>query len=310
MVTYNHERFIAQAIDSVLMQKTDFDYELVIGEDCSKDKTREIVIDYQKKHPDKIKLLLPESNLGAAFNFVQTLKSCRGEYIALLEGDDYWTNPLKLQKQVDFLETHADCVICFHTVNFFYEDTEKKSYSSPEAGQKEISTIDDLFKKHNFLATCSTMLRNRLFDEFPKWYFLAPMGDYYLYLLYAQYGNIGYINEVMAAYRKHEGGTWSTATNKENIIKTITNIIEYHIIFNAYTNYRYKKQIKNCISHFFIEQIKEYQKTEDTENLKSVLKKFKNEFSLVGFIRAIILLNHPKIYKYIVYLVKPFKKKI
>lgn len=96
MITYNHEKFISQAIESVLMKKTNFDYELVIGEDCSTDRTRKICIDYRKEYPDKIKLLLRESSLGIHRNFVDTLKECTGEYIVLLEGDDYWTETYML----------------------------------------------------------------------------------------------------------------------------------------------------------------------------------------------------------------------
>ena len=105
MITYNHERFIAQAIESVLMQQTDFAVELVIGEDCSTDGTRAIVRDYGERYPERIRLLLPEHNLGMMPNFVATLKACRGQYVASVEGDDYWTDPHKLQKQVDFLES-------------------------------------------------------------------------------------------------------------------------------------------------------------------------------------------------------------
>jgi glycosyltransferase involved in cell wall biosynthesis len=102
MITYNHEKFIAQAIDSILMQQTDFEYEIVVGDDFSKDRTRAILDNYKKKHPSKIKLLFPDRNLGMHRNFIQTLNSCQGQYVALLEGDDYWTSPYKLQKQVDF----------------------------------------------------------------------------------------------------------------------------------------------------------------------------------------------------------------
>src|SRR5687768_16687744 len=106
MITYNHEAFVAQAIESVLMQKTDFDFELVIGEDCSTDKTREIVNGYKSKYGERIRVLLPAKNLGINRNLKQTLLACQGRYIALLEGDDYWTSSLKLQKQVNFLDTH------------------------------------------------------------------------------------------------------------------------------------------------------------------------------------------------------------
>ena len=115
-ITYNHEKYIAQAIESVLIQEVNFDYELVIGEDCSTDKTREIVIDYQRKYPHKIRLLLNEKNLGMHRNFAQTYHACRGQYIAVLEGDDFWTSPHKLQKQVDFLDNNPDFAICFHNM--------------------------------------------------------------------------------------------------------------------------------------------------------------------------------------------------
>ena len=100
MVTYNHEKFIAKALDSVLMQRTDFDYEIVIGEDCSSDNTRNIVIEYKRRYPDNIVLFLNEKNLGMYGNCSQVFQACQGEYIAVLEGDDYWTSPDKLQKQV------------------------------------------------------------------------------------------------------------------------------------------------------------------------------------------------------------------
>ena len=101
-ITYNHEQFIAQAIESWLMQKTSFEIEIIIGEDCSTDNTRAIIEKYRKLHPDLIKLIISESNVGMMPNFIRTLAACRGKYIALCEGDDYWTDPYKLQKQVDF----------------------------------------------------------------------------------------------------------------------------------------------------------------------------------------------------------------
>ena len=100
MLTYNHEKYIAQAIESVLMQETDFHYEIVIGEDCSTDRTREIVIEYQKKYPDKIRTLLHAKNIGGNANYRQTYSECNGDYIAFLEGDDFWIDRKKLQKQI------------------------------------------------------------------------------------------------------------------------------------------------------------------------------------------------------------------
>src|SRR6185436_18390622 len=122
MIAYNIERFIGQAIDSVLMQRADFDYEIVIGEDCSTDGTRDIVRQYAAEHPSKIRPILRVNNLGMNANFVATLQECRGTYIALLDGDDYWTSPYKLQRQVDFLDNHPEYSISFHNVTIVYED--------------------------------------------------------------------------------------------------------------------------------------------------------------------------------------------
>lgn len=114
MITYNHEKYIAEAIESALMQKTSFKYEIVIGEDCSTDQTRETVLEYATRYADKVKPIYQERNVGANKNAASVREACKGKYIALLEGDDYGIDPLKLQKQVDFLEAHPDFSICFH----------------------------------------------------------------------------------------------------------------------------------------------------------------------------------------------------
>ena len=114
MITYNHEKYIAEALDSILMQKTDFDFDIVIGEDCSTDATRRIVLEYSRKYPDKIKLLLHNVNVGFISNMMYVLEACTGKYVAMCEGDDYWTDPFKLQKQVDFLEANKEYMLATH----------------------------------------------------------------------------------------------------------------------------------------------------------------------------------------------------
>ena len=114
MLAYNQEAFIREALESVLAQQTTFDFEIVIGEDCSTDTTRSIIQSYQAAHPGKIRGLYRAENVGMIENFIQGYRACQGEYIAMLEGDDYWVDPCKLQKQVDFLESHPDFSICFH----------------------------------------------------------------------------------------------------------------------------------------------------------------------------------------------------
>jgi len=243
MITYNHEKFVAQAIDSILMQKVDFDYEVVIGEDCSTDNTREIVIDYKRKFPDRIRLLLHQNNLGGRKNFAQALKTCRGEYIAMLEGDDYWTSPHKLQKQVDFLDSHPECAICFHSVRELYEDGSRTSWIFLPPGKKEIYTLEDLLER-NLMATLSMMFRNGLFGELPTWFYGTRMGDWPLNILNAQYGKIGYIDEVMGVYRVHNGGVWSS----NELIRKLQGEVEAYRFINSHFNFRYNKFIRSHIS--------------------------------------------------------------
>lgn len=206
--TYNHEPFIAQAIESVLAQDLDFGYEQVIGEDCSTDRTREIVLDYQGRYPDRVRVLLREENLGGRRNLVETFRACRGEYIAWLEGDDYWTSPQKLQKQVAFLDAHPGYAICFHDVRKKYEAGAIEPRKPSRLAYQASYTLEDLLER-NFIRTCSVLYRNGLFDDFPDWFNTTPTGDWPLHVLNALHGDIGYIDEVMAVHRVHTGSLWS-----------------------------------------------------------------------------------------------------
>ena len=221
MITYNHERFIAQALDSILMQRVDFDYEIVVGEDCSTDATREILLEYQHKFPDRIRLLLPDKNLGMLGNFAATLNECHGDYIALLDGDDYWTSPDKLQRQVAYLDAHPECSACFHNVLITHEGAPEKDrlFHEPPLANS-FYALDEILTSH-FIPCCSTFFRARLFSGFPEWYPKMPMQDWPLHILNAEHGTYGYINEVMAAYRVHGGSVWSNRKRLEVLEKTI-----------------------------------------------------------------------------------------
>lgn len=257
MITYNHEKFIAQAIESVLAQEVDFEYELVIGEDCSPDRTREIVIDYHQKYPTKIRPLLHKKNLGGRGmnNFVTTFHACQGQYIAILEGDDYWTNPQKLQKQVNFLDSHPDVAICFHNVRTFYQDGSQEPHNLRPANQKEISTLEDLFVA-NFIPSCSVVFRRGLVNDFPDWFYTLEMGDWPLHILNAEHGktwaeggNIGYINEVMATYRIHRGGVWSSESKQRRLHA----YLEMFEQLNPYFDYKYDRHIRASISKYSLD---------------------------------------------------------
>jgi len=143
--TYNHEHYIAQAVESALMQKAQFDYEILIGEDCSSDSTRKIVCEYAARNPSRIRLLLHPSNVGGPASFKQLLAESRGEFVSILEGDDYWTCPDKLQKQVSFLDQHPECALCFHNALRIYEDGSRVPVVYTGAGQTRISALEDLW---------------------------------------------------------------------------------------------------------------------------------------------------------------------
>ena len=207
MITYNHEMFIEKAIEGVLMQKTNFPVELVIGEDCSTDRTREICLKYKNEYPDRIKLLLREKNLGIMGNFIDTLQSCTGRYIALCEGDDYWTDPYKLQKQADFLDANAGFSICFHSVKVL-----KRNRLRRDKITRDVPETTDIYTlaEGNYIHTPSVMYRRRgeVLKEFEKAAGLS-VGDYVLHMFHARYGKIKKIPDAMAVYRIHEGGVWS-----------------------------------------------------------------------------------------------------
>lgn len=216
MLTYNHKSFIAQAIESVLAQETDFPFEIIIGEDESQDGTREICIAYAERYPEKIRLFLRSrkdviyinDRATGRFNLIESLKATRGKYIAMCEGDDYWTDPHKLQKQVDFMEAHPECSMCFHDVRIVSEDGTcvLESYRPPD--RKALYTLDDIVERC-FIQTCSVMLRNGLVRDYPSWSYEFPNGDWITFVMSAQHGDIGYLDTQMASYRLHQGGIWT-----------------------------------------------------------------------------------------------------
>jgi glycosyltransferase involved in cell wall biosynthesis len=245
MTTYNHERYVKQAIQSVLMQKTKFEYELVIGEDCSTDRTREIIIDLQRRYPDRIMLFPRERNLGGNENFILALQACRGQYVAILEGDDYWTSADKLQRQVDFLDAHPDFSICFHAVRRISEDPniQARVYRSP---RKRVFTLEDILLT-NFIPTCSVMFRNGLITEIPDWLPSLKATDWAWHILNARHGKVGLINESMGVYRLHAAG----ATRSMKYMEWIPEYIKILELVNAELGFRYDKTVRSALCAWY-----------------------------------------------------------
>lgn len=208
IITYNQKDFVRQCIDGVLMQETTFDYELVIGDDFSTDGTRELILEYANNYPNKIQLNLRNKRgkgVPGKENFLTTLALCKNKYVSLCDGDDYWTDPHKLQKQVDFLEANPDYAICAHNVQILSQNGTVKSEIKKSV--IENATIGDLANGMS-IYTPSCVFRNGLFGELPSWFIDCPVGDYALHMLNAQYGKIKILPDIMAVYRLHSSSSW------------------------------------------------------------------------------------------------------
>lgn len=216
LTTYNQERYVGIAIESVLAQVVDFPMELVIADDCSTDRTRGICREYQQKYPQRIRLIERETNLGAVPNYLETFQACAGDYVAFLEGDDFWTDPRKLQKQVEFLDTHPDFAICCHNVSVVDEHGGVKQDLLLH-GVPEVSTVEDLCRGHDYISTPSCMVRNHLLKEIPRWLYALEGCDWPLDILHAEKGKIRFFKEPMAAYRIHPAGIWSKYGDMEKL---------------------------------------------------------------------------------------------
>lgn len=258
--TFNHGKFIAQTLDGILAQKTDFDIEIIIGDDASTDDNSLIISSYQQRFPKIIKSFLHKKNLGPSeprmmggkHNVAFLFGKARSEYIALCEGDDYWTDELKLQKQVDFLDKNPDYALVHHQMGVVYEDSSPTHSFNPE-NQRHTSSLTDLLADESwFLGTASTVFRNTIRGVFPEWWMQTASGDLGIFILTTQYGKIKYLPETMAAYRKHSGGMTTIHTPEnvaflENRVKLFSDLTtyfngRYDDILNRTTD-KYQRQI-------------------------------------------------------------------
>jgi len=213
-MAYNQEAYIAQCMESVLEQETDFPVQHLVLDHCSRDGTQDIIAEYALRHPSIRPLLLssriPGQNVHALFS------RCRSEFAALCDGDDYFTDPHKLQQQVDLMRSNPECSLCFHPVRVLYEDEPDRVRSYPPLevlprGVRPFYYLSDLVK-FNFIQTNSALYRWRFTEGIPDWFRadLCP-GDWYWHLLHAERGKIGFINKEMSVYRRHKGGVYYLA---------------------------------------------------------------------------------------------------
>jgi hypothetical protein len=206
--TYDHAPFIAQAIESVLIQRTGFPFELVVGEDCSSDGTRAIVEGYGSRYPEIVRPVLPERNVGHGEMLRRALAATRGELIAYLDGDDYWTSRDKLAKQVDFLRANPECHDCFHDVSLVYDEAGVPSGTVTPRLAEEHFEIEQILMEC-FVPAPAMMFRRSVFEELDPEAFDSAWLDWLIHVQAATHGPLGYLPEALAAYRVHQGGMFS-----------------------------------------------------------------------------------------------------
>ncbi len=239
LITYNHQKFIKDAIEGVLDQKVNFTWKLIIADDYSTDGTREILLDYKEKYPDVIHLIFQEKNVGAERNWIELMAYPKSKYIAYFEGDDHWTNPLKLQKQIDFLENNPDYSLICHNamVNNLFDGTQKLFNTKFE---KNTFTTKDLILKSWFVPSASIVFRNENF-KLPRW--SNVNGDLTMLLINSLNGKIFYIDEVMSVYNFATSSSASQGLLSQNKAKRLFRMYnnKFRLLnqFDKYTNFKF-----------------------------------------------------------------------
>jgi glycosyltransferase involved in cell wall biosynthesis len=290
LIVYNHEKYIADAIEGALIQKLDCDYEIVISEDCSTDNTRAIVEEYQKKHPDKIKLYLNEKNLGLMGNWRASLERCQGEYIAILEGDDFWTNPNKLQKQVDFLDNNPGFSLIVHNTDIVDQNKNFIRTQCPK-NHPDIITTEKMFEGKSF-ATCSIVFRSSILNKLPNWFWNLEAADWTLPVFCAVNGKVKYFSEIMASYRKqNQGAAYNQKLIAENEGHDFFRFVEDEVFkkcdsLNKHFNFKYDKPLRKTKLYWYNNLVDKYYYANDKKNAKKNARILLKEIVLLFYWRS------------------------
>lgn len=308
---YNHEKYIRSALDSFLMQKTNFKYEILINDDASTDSTAEIIREYEEKYPNIIKPIYQVENqysqgIKIEPNFLYP--NARGKYIALCNGDDYWTEENKLQMQVDFLEKNEDYSLSVHPS---YCENENKSLKSPvdiRGYFKDTSfDINKYIKDYQmsncniFFQTSSMVFRkkyvDKLIEEKPDFYYCSNIGDINLEMYLLLHGKAFYHDKYMSVYRNNVPGSWTVREYKDKQEKTLKNMRNIFDNFNKYTDLYYNKVLQKIITSF------DFGIHLTNEEYKEVIKKeYKEDFKKLGYRARISIRAHVLFPKFMSYL--------
>ena len=222
--TFNHEGYVAQALDGFLRQKTDFEFEILVHDDASTDGTVSIIKEYEYKYPSLIKPIYQSENQYSKGVKIWPLNEARaqGKYVALCEGDDYWTDPTKLQRQVDFMEAHPSYTLCVHSAMKVRPDRSPVGEMRAAASDQTL-TIDDILKTRKEFATASMLFPSRFSTQLPDYFYAAPVSDRPLALFLASQGEVHYIDRPMSAYRINAVNSWTLKIREDHAMRVSYN---------------------------------------------------------------------------------------
>lgn len=302
-MTYNHEKYIRQCLEGFINQQTNFDFEVLINDDASTDSTASIIREYEKKYPDIIKPVYQSENLYSKHYPIiggVLLPRAKGKYIALCEGDDWWSDTRKLQKQYDSMESHPDSYMCAHNVMRCNEDGTFSGTFQPfekcKSGVLLPEYVVEFSMGFSFFQTSSYFLRKNIFEEYfsdsPKFKELFPAGDLPIILYFANRGSIVYLEDAMSCYRMNSIGSWSSRVwhpagdgKTRHLQRMAESILEY----DSYTKGRFHKSCKmGAWRQYYLIAIntnaaKDYRYLLNTENISSFLQQpVKSQLSIIG----------------------------
>ncbi len=313
-ITYNHENYIKDALNSFLEQITNFEFEIIVHDDVSTDGTRQILKEYETLYPDKIKVVYQSENQyskGVPIMGTFLFPEARGKYIAICEGDDYWIDTNKLQKQVDYMESHNDCSICIHNAMKVNRDKKNMGVISTVKSSCEIPCEKFILSGGGFCATNSILTKAEFARQFHETGLYEV--DYALQIFLAGKGNAYCFSEVMSAYRANVEGSWSRRS-KENVqygVECEKKIIRMLRKYNELSNFTYETSIKACIvKHELVIKFK-------LEDYKGIL----NDKKIIDYIKSMPLLKRtlyfmriklgcslPRFTRFIIKSMKKFRK--
>lgn len=306
-MTYMHENYIRDCIEGILMQKTTFPVQVLIHDDASTDLTADIVREYEQKYPHLIRAFYQEKNTYSIKDKTekrvlrQTFMSWRtGKYEALCEGDDFWTDPMKLQKQITHLLNNPDTSVCVHGADILDASTGKFAGTIMPCKGNKIFIVEEIIKGGGGLfATNSMVFPTRYRENLPAFYHISPVGDYPLMINFALRGKVFFMGEIMSTYRECVPGSWSLKFIENNAIqiKHWMKINEMLDELNGYTNYDYDLSIqmtktKNDYHVYLLER-------RLTQIKWKEFKKYFHALPLKTLITRPLLIYHPRLYKFL-----------